>query len=49
MLKLKHYVLISIAFLSMLLGIIGIILPLLPSVPFFILALAFCTQLRKVP
>jgi len=38
--QLKRYLLISIAFVSILLGLIGILLPLLPTTPFFILALA---------
>lgn len=38
--QLKRYLLISVAFISILLGLIGIVLPLLPTTPFFILALA---------
>ena len=40
MLQLKRYLLISVAFVSIFLGLLGIILPLLPTTPFFILALA---------
>lgn len=38
--QIKRYLLIAVAFLSLLIGIIGIVLPLLPTTPFFILALA---------
>ena len=40
MLHIKRYLLVCIGFISILLGIIGIVLPLIPTTPFFILALA---------
>lgn len=45
--QLKRYLLISIAFISIALGIIGIVLPLLPTAPFFILALACFARSSK--
>lgn len=35
--KTKHALLISVGFLSLLLGIVGIVLPLLPTTPFILL------------